>query len=226
MTIDELAARSGVTTRNIRSYQSRGLLASPELEGRTGYYGRRHLERLRHIRQLQHDGLNLEAIRRIVADSSMVRAVLGSFADSDPYDADATDLLRSLGAVPGDGSAERALDLGLIELGEAGNVRVVLPTLVTVAEELAHMGLPLSLLLDAVEVLADASDRVADLGLNEETLGSLLTASGVMGGASAGELEAFAARLRSVVVAAVDVLVSHAISERIADLSDYAPRKS
>lgn len=222
MTIDELAARSGVTTRNIRSYQSRGLLASPTLVGRTGYYGAKHLERLRHIRLLQRDGLNLEAIRRIVSDTALVRTVLGSFADAEPYEVDADELRGRLGAEGDAASTRRALSLGLIELSGSGRVRVLLPTLVSVAEELAGMGLPLTVQLDAVEVLARASESIAEIGLNEEALGALIAASGVAG-ASTEELQEFVARLRSVVVDAVDALVSRAISERISAMSDVVP---
>ena len=38
LTIDELAQRTGTSSRNIRAYQAKGLLPGPQLEGRTGYY--------------------------------------------------------------------------------------------------------------------------------------------------------------------------------------------
>src|SRR3954449_2853285 len=66
MTIDELARESGMTVRNIRAYQSRGLLPPPEVRARTGYYGPEHLTRLRTIQDLQADGLNLNAIKRLL----------------------------------------------------------------------------------------------------------------------------------------------------------------
>ena len=52
-----------MTVRNIRAYQSRGLLPPPELRGRTGYYGAEHVARIELIRELQSEGFNLEAIR-------------------------------------------------------------------------------------------------------------------------------------------------------------------
>ncbi|MDP8987506.1 MAG: MerR family transcriptional regulator, partial [Actinomycetota bacterium] len=39
MTIDDLAREAGCTTRNIRSYQTLGLLPPPSIVGRVGYYG-------------------------------------------------------------------------------------------------------------------------------------------------------------------------------------------
>ena len=66
LTIDELAQRSGMTVRNIRAHQSRGLLPPPEVRGRTGYYGAEHLARIELIKELQADGFNLDLIRRLV----------------------------------------------------------------------------------------------------------------------------------------------------------------
>src|SRR5690242_21839225 len=66
LTIDELAQRTGMTVRNIRAHQSRGLLPPPEVRGRTGYYGSQHLARIELIQELQAQGFNLEAIRRLV----------------------------------------------------------------------------------------------------------------------------------------------------------------
>ncbi len=53
MRIDDLAERAGVPTRTIRYYTQQGLLHSPALRGRVGYYDERHLERLRLIKELQ-----------------------------------------------------------------------------------------------------------------------------------------------------------------------------
>src|SRR5687767_4699798 len=69
MTIDELAQRAGLTTRNIRAYQSRGLLPPPEVKGRTGYYAEEHVARLELIREMQADGFNLTAIKRLIEGS-------------------------------------------------------------------------------------------------------------------------------------------------------------
>src|SRR5919107_3143835 len=66
LTIDELAQRTGMTVRNIRAHQSRGLLPPPAVRGRTGYYGEEHVDRIELIREMQGQGFNLEAIRRLV----------------------------------------------------------------------------------------------------------------------------------------------------------------
>src|SRR4051794_27481490 len=59
LTIDQLAQRTGMTVRNIRAHQSRGLLPPPEVRGRTGYYGEDHITRIELIQDLQADGFNL-----------------------------------------------------------------------------------------------------------------------------------------------------------------------
>jgi DNA-binding transcriptional MerR regulator len=62
LTIDELAAASGTTTRRVRSLQTLGLLPHPELRGRTGVYGPAHRERLAAILRLQDRGFSLESL--------------------------------------------------------------------------------------------------------------------------------------------------------------------
>ena len=66
MTIDELARRTGMTVRNIRAHQSRGLVPPPKVRGRTGYYGDEHVARIELIKELQTDGFNLESIRKLL----------------------------------------------------------------------------------------------------------------------------------------------------------------
>ena len=62
LTIDELAAVTGTTTRRLRSFQTLGLLAHPELRGRTGLYGEAHVERASAILRLQERGFSLESL--------------------------------------------------------------------------------------------------------------------------------------------------------------------
>src|ERR687897_2043584 len=92
LTIDELARRTGMTVRNIRAHQSRGLLPPPEVRGRTGYYGSEHVARIELIKELQADGFNLEAIRRLLESAGgstdqvlrFTRVVAASFEEEQP----------------------------------------------------------------------------------------------------------------------------------------------
>jgi DNA-binding transcriptional MerR regulator len=62
MTIDELAAAAGTTSRRVRSFQTLGLLPHPDLRGRTGRYGPDHRSRLDAILRLQGQGFSLESL--------------------------------------------------------------------------------------------------------------------------------------------------------------------
>ena len=94
ITIDELAARVGMTVRNVRAYAGRGLIPAPRLQGRTGYYGAEHVSRLRLIRELVDRGYTLAAVEKAFASQSESTAV------------HALDLLAVLDAPLGQESAE------------------------------------------------------------------------------------------------------------------------
>ena len=64
--IDQLAAHTGVPSRTIRFYQSKGALPAPVRRGRKAYYGSKHVERLQLIARLQDRGLQIRAIRNLL----------------------------------------------------------------------------------------------------------------------------------------------------------------
>src|SRR3954468_5764033 len=126
LTIDELARRTGMTVRNLRAHQSRGLLPAPEVRGRTGYYGPEHVARVELIRELQGGGFNLEAIRRLLEGSAgasgevlrFARAAREPFEDEQPEIVTAEELAEQFGGTDPD-LLERAIELGLLHpLGE------------------------------------------------------------------------------------------------------------
>ena len=62
LTIDELAAACGVSTRAVRALQTAGLLDHPDLRGRTGVYSEGHLDRLNAVLRLQQQGFSLRSL--------------------------------------------------------------------------------------------------------------------------------------------------------------------
>jgi DNA-binding transcriptional MerR regulator len=68
--IDDLAAATGVPSRTIRFYQSKGALPRPQRRGRVAVYTDDHAERLRVIADLQDRGLRLHAIRDLLGRST------------------------------------------------------------------------------------------------------------------------------------------------------------
>jgi DNA-binding transcriptional MerR regulator len=169
LTIDELARRSGVTVRNIRAHQSRGLLPPPTIRARTGYYGPEHLARLELIRELQAEGFNLKAIERLLAQAGgagrevlgFTRSVLSPFADEEPEYLDAAELARRFGTDDPELLA-RAEKLGLVvHLGD-GRYEVPSPRLLRAGEEVVALGVPLAHALAVLEQINRSSQAVAD----------------------------------------------------------------
>ncbi|MFI9616422.1 MerR family transcriptional regulator [Streptomyces sp. NPDC052023] len=140
-TIDELAARAGVTVRTVRFYGTKGLLPPPEIgPRRVGHYGREHLARLELIEELQRQGMTLAAIERYLRqlpadlsapDLAIHRAVVASWAPDTVERVTRTELERRAGRALPDADIERLtamdvvrsrdgaydVDLGLLRLG-------------------------------------------------------------------------------------------------------------
>jgi DNA-binding transcriptional MerR regulator len=161
LTIEQLASQSGMSVRNIRAHQARGLLAPPEVRARVGYYGPEHLEQLRLIRDLQEDGFNLSGIKRLLDDTQGTAERLQRFGEA-------------LSAVA---TAERGETLTLEELGrrfkvsaqeapqvlaEAERLGMLVPTgedrfqapspsLLAIAEEVVGRGISLGSALSVLE---------------------------------------------------------------------------
>jgi len=68
--VEELARRTGLTVRSIRSYQTRKLLPPPSVRSRTGYYGEHHVARIELIKDLQSHGMKLSSMARLFDDEA------------------------------------------------------------------------------------------------------------------------------------------------------------
>src|SRR4030088_2027881 len=82
LTIEQRSSETGMSVRNIRSHQARGLLAPPEVRMRVGYYGPEHVAQLRLIRELQDEGFNLNGIKRLLDDTHGTAERLLRFKDT------------------------------------------------------------------------------------------------------------------------------------------------
>jgi DNA-binding transcriptional MerR regulator len=170
LTIDQLAQRSGMTVRNIRAHQSRGLLPPPVVVARTGYYDDEHLARIKLIQEMQAEGFNLKAIERLIEGSSgaveealgFKRAVLTPFADEDPEYITQEELDARLGGPYDDKIARKAVKLGLIKPLGDGRYEVPSPTLLSAGEELVRQGVPIDHVLAVADRVMKHSAAVAD----------------------------------------------------------------
>ena len=147
LTIGELADAAGMTVRNIRNHQSRGLLPPPELEARTGYYGAEHLERLRLIQAMQADGFNLEAIRRLLSGSELQR--VATMPGEAPVTLTAADLAERFGDDPA--ALAEAERLGVLAPLGDGRFEAPSPALLRAAEDAVARGVGLAAALGVVE---------------------------------------------------------------------------
>ncbi len=169
LTIDELARETGMTVRNIRAHQSRGLLPPPEVRARTGYYGPEHVARLRLIQDLQAEGFNLKAIERLISASdgageevlAFGRQVLSAFADEEPEVTTIEDLTTRLRSTD-ERAIRRAEKLELIRPLGDGRYEVPSPTLLRAGEELAAMGVPPMHALAVAEQVRRHTRAIAD----------------------------------------------------------------
>jgi DNA-binding transcriptional MerR regulator len=169
MTIDELARRTGMTVRNIRAHQSRGLLPPPQVVGRTGYYDEDHAARLELIREMQDDGFNLGAISRLldgVGDSSsevlgFARAVRAPFEEEEPEILDAEEIAKRWGGEGDPALLKRAERLGLMRPMGEGRFEVLSPRVMRAGTELAELGIPPQTALEVASKLRRHSREVA-----------------------------------------------------------------
>lgn len=170
MTIGELARRTGMTIRNIRAHQTRGLLPPPEVHGRTGYYNEDHVARIELTREMQAEGLNLEAIRRVLESSEgssremvdFARAVRAPFEDETPEIFDAEELAATWGVEQFDPKLlARAEKLGILRALPDGKVEVISPRLQQAGAALVELGVSPQAAVETAEQLSRASEKVS-----------------------------------------------------------------
>ena len=170
MTIDELARETGMTVRNIRAHQSRGLLPPPEVRARTGYYGPEHVARIELIKELQAEGFNLEAIRRLLENAGgssvevlrFTRAARESFEVEEPEVVTIEELSERVGGVNDPRLLRRAEKLGLLRPLGDGRYEQPSPRLARAGAELTALGVPPEQTLDVAAGLRRHSQAVAD----------------------------------------------------------------
>src|SRR5918995_3703594 len=161
LTVEQLAYETGMSVRNIRNHQSRGLLPPPEVRARVGYYGPEHVARLRLIQEMQGEGFKLSAISRLIGEHGadadrfvgLRQAVTAPFATEAPEVYTREELVERFGT-DDDRLIDKAKKLGLlVDLGE-GRFEAPSPALIRAAEEVLGMGIELPAALGAIEKLS------------------------------------------------------------------------
>jgi DNA-binding transcriptional MerR regulator len=173
MTIEELSRRSGVTTRNIRAYQSRGLLSPPVVRpgSRAAKYSTDHLTRLRLVSRLQDRGFSLAGIGDLLeawAEGKTVEQVLGiesALADSEEEPPPVVGEQEIRAFLPEGVDPEQALRrlsaTGLVVRGEQG-YRVQHPTVMQLGLDAVAAGIPFETIPDEFVRLQEDLHRIAE----------------------------------------------------------------
>jgi DNA-binding transcriptional MerR regulator len=152
LTIEQLAAASGMTVRNIRAHRARGLLPPPEVRERVGYYGPEHLARLRLIAEMQADGFNLRAIARLLEEThgppeqllSLKQAVVAPIENEQPRVFTTAELQERFGDQADRKTLALAARVGLLIQLDEDRYEAPVPSLLDAAEEVVARGVPLA----------------------------------------------------------------------------------
>lgn len=179
--IDELARKAGMTVRNVRAYQERGLVPPPERRGRRGIYDVSHLSRLRVIGQLLERGYSLANIDELIKTwekGQNLSQLLGlETAITSPWSDEPAGYftlreLMKMYRMPYRPTAiktlKRVTELGLLER-QGTRYRASSPRLIHAGAELIAMGVPLDDLLELIRNvranMASVSEQLVQLVL-------------------------------------------------------------
>jgi DNA-binding transcriptional MerR regulator len=170
LTIDELARETGMTARNIRAHQSRGLLPPPVVRSRTGFYGADHVARVKLIQDMQSQGFNLKAIERLLEIGAgggsqealeFERALLQPFGSEQPEVITVEELTKMFDR-PLDGKMlDKAERMGVLRPIGDETWEVPSPTLLRAARELTALGIPLNHALAVGESITKHTTAIA-----------------------------------------------------------------
>lgn len=163
LTIQELSARVNMTPRNIREWQTIGVLLPPRRRGRLAFYDETHVWRIERVKSLRGDGFPLDVIRQFLerpqasaADVLTLSAtVLDPASQGGSKAVDRAAMAEQFGA-----DVEEALiGCGLVEVIDDQTVVIKDVATFDYVEQLAAIGLPVDAIVSAVQVMSELQVR-------------------------------------------------------------------
>jgi len=226
----ELAARSGVSARTIRFYQSVEVLPRPDRRGRAAVYRERHLERLRLIAEFRDRDLTLSAIRHLLDRRASPGMSVGDWLGLDealggPWSEDRPRVLSDheltdvVGTRPA-GLRARLERSRYLERQPGGSWLVPSPTLLDLALQLHDAGIEIEVTGQATELLRRRLARAVDdlIVLFVERSGA-----GFAGQASRDELASALTALRPIAREVAGIILAQEVERGLRGLLEAGP---
>ncbi|CAM3351066.1 MerR family transcriptional regulator [Nocardioides dubius] len=175
MTIEQLASAVGMTVRNVRAYATRGLLPSPRLVGRKGFYGPEHEARLRLIRDLIDRGYTLGAVEKALVETpdlpdshaldllGLLANPLGGAPEPEEMSRDTLATLAGVEEQPElrDALVEAMEERRLVERIDDDTLRLLQPVMVRSGAKALNIGMSVETVLALFEVITQDTGELA-----------------------------------------------------------------
>jgi DNA-binding transcriptional MerR regulator len=167
LTIDQLAQRVSMSSRNIREWQRQGLLPPPTRRGRVGIYSDEHVARIKRVQQLHSEGFPLDLIRRMIDTGTgsesdirqLASEVLAPFSTAGQITVSRAELDHRLGA----GAAAHLAKLGLVADADGDPVSVRDAEALDLIEGVTAVGVSLERLVATLVRVSDHQRSIADV---------------------------------------------------------------
>ncbi|MEY4766337.1 MAG: hypothetical protein RI907_3010 [Pseudomonadota bacterium] len=183
-TVEAIAEATGVSVRNIRAYQTAGLLPPPRLRGRLGLYDEQHVAKLRLIRDLRQQGFKLDTIKGLLdqapAQAWGEYALIGQlfsktfFTVERPQRKAVKDMAAHWGSKATPEERARLTANGLYRAVDGEHVEMLSPALERIGIQLAELQVPLNLVLDLQDTLVSHARAIAQTYVEQLFLSEVL----------------------------------------------------
>lgn len=171
MTVEELSARTGVSVRNIRAYQTAGLMPPPRLRGRLGLYDAEHQGKLELIRDLRQQGFRLDAIKNMLektpegawSEYSLISELFSTtfFTVEAPKRKAIKEMAAHWHTTATEAQKDRLARNGLYRQVGQEEVEMLSPALERIGVQLAELNVPLDTVLDLQDELIKHTRAIA-----------------------------------------------------------------
>ena len=185
MTVEALAERTGVSVRNIRAYQTAGLIAPPRLHGRTGLYDAEHQGKLELIRDLRKQGFKLDAIKSMLDDTpagawteyALINSLFSTtfFTVEKPQRKALSEMAAHWAQPATQAQKDRLSENGLYRRIGPDEVEMLSPSLERIGIQLAELDVPLNTVLDLQDELIQHSRAIAQVYVRQLFLAMVRT---------------------------------------------------